>query len=339
MSLLDLAKGKIKTGATNIIKGAYSGVSKQLSGILVKDAGDIPGYDSASINDIEDALYAVNPSYAVTITYNNSSGSETEPTSIQAFLATNEAISFNVTSEYTPLTEAGVLDTVVGGAIEGITGSSRLAELTTRLARAAGFRTLVKSLTAQIWGGTSHLELTVPLLFVAEMEQDNNGKHPTLQPIIDLLKLSVPKQGEGGFFLDPPGPIFEFKGNGIGEKMAPVASATSSMKDKLAGVLGGEDGEDKPTTPLATALSGTQDALTQGLQAIDANVTIRNNISVTIGEFLSFPSVVITGVTPSFEMILGPDQRPMFALAQVSFRTMFIPTAEDIDKFILTGTV
>ncbi len=65
--------------------------------------------------------------------------------------------------------------------------------------------------------------------------------------------------------------------------------------------------------------------------------SIDNNISLYIGNFLFFPSVVITDVSQAYNVLIAPDGSPSRATVNVSFRTFYIPTQGDLDQMFLTG--
>jgi hypothetical protein len=73
----------------------------------------------------------------------------------------------------------------------------------------AGFgRTLMTQyLTAQVWCGSSPLKFTLPLRFVANRDSETE----VINPIKQLLKMSLPEAEGSGAFLIPPGPRIESK--------------------------------------------------------------------------------------------------------------------------------
>jgi hypothetical protein len=61
-----------------------------------------------------------------------------------------------------------------------------------------------QSMSAQVWMGSSPVEMSLELEFIA-------SDSPTLQvmnPVKDLMSITMPSRGAGGFLLDPPGPSY-----------------------------------------------------------------------------------------------------------------------------------
>jgi hypothetical protein len=75
--------------------------------------------------------------------------------------------------------------------------------------------------------------------------------------------------------------------------------------------------------------------------AVEANRqlvnAIENNISLYIGEFLYFPSVVITDVSQAYDVLIAPDKNPSRATVNVSFRTFYLPTEHDLKEMFTSG--
>jgi hypothetical protein len=60
-------------------------------------------------------------------------------------------------------------------------------------------------------------------------------------------------------------------------------------------------------------------------------ITGGENITVRIGEFISFYKVIIQSVSPSFDMILDSRGIPMRASVNLRFRTYNSPTKQELD--------
>ena len=60
--------------------------------------------------------------------------------------------------------------------------------------------------------------------------------------------------------------------------------------------------------------------------------SIRNQIAMSIGRYLYFPSIVITNVNCNFlhQIELGTGF-PMSVTVDLSFKPMFLPTQQDLD--------
>jgi len=64
-------------------------------------------------------------------------------------------------------------------------------------------------------------------------------------------------------------------------------------------------------------------------------VELTNLISLQIGNFMYFPSVVITSVSQQYDVRLDGRGRPIKATVSVGFRTFFTPTQDDVEKMYL----
>lgn len=62
-----------------------------------------------------------------------------------------------------------------------------------------------QAMTAQTWSGTAPIDMSLEIEFIAE----NDPASEVMQPIIELLKMTMPSKGASGFLLDPPGPSYK----------------------------------------------------------------------------------------------------------------------------------
>lgn len=336
MSLSDLAKGQMGGSGSSLLKGLYQGLSKQLSGVFGPTPaipGTFPDSNTADLAGIEQELYSLNPMYQVTITYSGESGSVT----VKGLLAAQN-VDVGVSSSYSPFSESGVLTDqiikMVGDAVE----QPGMAEFGNKVLKLMGIRSIVPQLTSQIWEGTDHINMTVPILFIAEQETDSSGGHSVLKPVTDLMKMAVPKTGEGGF-LEPPGPLLQFKGNGVGDQSNENGALANSGSGGLSAIVEAGNNAVSAIKGSATSSSTLVSSLAAGSASVgksfQENTETINNISISIGQFLTFGSVVITNVNPSLDMTLGGTSNglsaPMFCICTVSFMSYQIPTDKDID--------
>ena len=94
--------------------------------------------------------------------------------------------------------------------------SSGASPLETLVQSGFGVSTKTQFASAQVWSGSSPIEITLPLEFYAE----ENPKLEVVQPIVKLCQMALPRRsgesGEKGLFI-PPGPrIFGFNINELG---------------------------------------------------------------------------------------------------------------------------
>lgn len=196
------------------------------------------------------------------------------------------------------------------------------------LAQFIGMNLTTQALTAQIWQGGSFINFQLPFIFQAE----SSAEEEVMKPIKDLLRLAMPKDPSGGGILEAPGPHVNIK------KLAAVGGEEAKQGlSELTGYLGSlskmiDTGKQIKANPLGSA-SALKDAANNVARKVSTALvnSIVNNISLVIGQFLFFPSVVITDVSPTFDVVLSPTGTPMRATVNVGFRTFYIPTDKDIE--------
>jgi hypothetical protein len=59
---------------------------------------------------------------------------------------------------------------------------------------------------------------------------------------------------------------------------------------------------------------------------------VRNPISIQIGKFLRFPSVVIENISQTYNTVFDSRGLPVRASVEITFKTFVTPTSEDIEK-------
>ncbi len=213
---------------------------------------------------------------------------------------------------------------------QGMTGG--LADKIGPMARFAGLSLTTQALTIQVWQGGSNINFSLPLIFQAH----TSGVTDVMKPIKDLMKLMMPKDPQGGGLLEAPGPrldpdklltdanlgnIAQIGGNVL-------SNAGSTLVDTGTALVNGGLG-----AASAAAIRGgvnTANSVARPISNAIVNA-VKNNISLYIGQFQYFPSVVVTDVSPTFDVVLGPDKNPVRASVIVQFRTFYTPTARDIE--------
>lgn len=237
-----------------------------------------------------------------------------------------------------------------------------------QVARALGVSLVTQAMTSQVWQGSTEINFQIPFVFQAETDAYND----VIKPIKDLLRLTMPRDPQGGGLLQSPGPRISI------EKLKETVGATLEL-DELVPQIGGTNVTDTngflngglrdllnraetafrkaekkataiwtdlTTNPLGTAVSlGTDFSLLAkktteaGAQTVNRQLVnaIENNISLYIGDFLYFPSVVITDVGQAYNILMAPDDNPSRATVNVTFRTFYIPTDRDLEAMFTTG--
>lgn len=215
---------------------------------------------------------------------------------------------------------------------QGITGG--IAEKIGPLARFAGLSLTTQALTIQVWQGGSNINFSLPLIFQAQ----TSGVTDVMKPIKDLMKLMMPKDPQGGGLLEAPGPRLDpdkLLANGASldtiSKIGgdTLSAAGSTLVDTSKALVTGQ-GLGAATGALLNGAVNTANSVAKPVSNAIVN-SVKNNISLYIGQFQYFPSVVVTDVSPTFDVVLGPDKNPVRATVVVQFRTFYTPTARDIE--------
>ncbi len=206
--------------------------------------------------------------------------------------------------------------------------SNMLGETAGNMARFVGMSLTTQALTTKVWQGGGYIEFSLPFVFQAESSPAND----VMKPIQDLMRLTMPKDRSGGGLLEAPGPkldLDEFLRRG-GQQINDLTKAgTSAVSNPGKLYDAGKSLLSDPTSGLKTAQSSFA-SISQPLSNAIVN-SVKNNISLYIGQFQYFPCVVITDVSPTYDIIIGPDFNPVRATVNVQFCTFYVPTERDID--------
>lgn len=188
------------------------------------------------------------------------------------------------------------------------------------MARFIGLNLTSQALTTQVWQGGGHIQFTLPLVFQAE----HNAAAEVMEPIKQLMSLTLPKDENGGGLLSAPGPHLDAK------KL--IRNGGAALLDQAKGTLKGM------YNPGAAILGASQFDKSQGeamslAQASSRAIvnSVKNNISLHLGQFMYFPSVIVKDVSPTFDVVLSKDKNPIRATVNVNFETFYIPTSQDIE--------
>ena len=179
-------------------------------------------------------------------------------------------------------------------------------------ARLSGYGTTTQIMSMQVWQGSEPWAVSLPIHFLYR----DNTINDVVQPMKALKSLALPrtKSGSGSStdVLESPGPRLRWK-SGAGESPA-------SVQSRLAG---------SAASALGSIASGDFAALESDFLS---NVSIDRNISISIGDFMTFDSVVIEEVSSTYEIKLDRvSRRPIALAATLQFTTFLAPTVESLD--------
>jgi len=229
------------------------------------------------------------------------------------------------------------------------------------LLRALGVSLITQVMTAQVWQGSSEIEFSLPIIFQAEADSVTE----VIGPIKQLLKMIVPNDPTGGGLLEAPGPHIDIDKlkSSVNAALSPLdplyGQTVTQVKSAIAGGSASISGyasqgttawgravtaygsakslmHDAVSSPLSlatSAASGLKNLANKGLVAMTTPIlnAIVNNISVHIGSWLYFPAVVITSVSQDYDVLITPDGNPGRVKVNVTFKTFFTPTQQDVD--------
>lgn len=261
----------------------------------------------------------LNPDYLVTIVQSDTN------TIVQAPMP--EEFMFDSASNYeAPFTQ-------------GLFATSGLASLL----RVAGVKLSNQALTAQLWQGSNDTVLSLDLDFQAE----SNPILEVRDPILKLLKMTTPYLTKD-LVMRSPGPQLDLSvANAIQIGKDAIATGISGLSaignaiigrdDKTTDTKLGNAGNSVPTGGGSVATTPQQNSnLGQG----DAWKTkVSNAISIKIGRYAFFDSVVITNVQKTYSSNIDPvTGQPMHAKVMVQFKPLFQLLQSDLDKIFQVNT-
>lgn len=248
---------------------------------------------------------AYNPAYTVTIMSVNDSP-DRKPILIQA-----------------PMPETFMYDASVmyeAPFAQGLTGNDKI----DAFARLGSMKLSMHVLTAQLWLGSSDTELGFELEFHAERDPVREVR----DPILSLLKLATPGINKLGF-LDSPGPHFDM------EIVSDLMSYASQEQQIPEGVQG-EVSQQQMTDTNRAVVQGSGNTSSSAPNRTPTEYVkskVKNQISIRMGKFAFFDSVVITNVQKTYESQFDAiTGLPFYAKVAVRFKPLFMVTQADLDK-------
>lgn len=234
---------------------------------------------------------------------------------------------------------------------QGFQGLSGVAAIGPKL-RAFGIQTTTQALTAQVWQGSTEFVFSLPLVLQAEEDEQED----VLRKLTDLYRLTLPDEAFSNGLLSAPGPRLDAKEitKSVGNVTSGIVnsplesvkslgqealSAFSQLKDTIGGVLFGPEKKASSalnsTTNTQSALEGTGPTATGKGVSNPLLSAIKNNISLTIGNYMKLDSVVITSVSQNHmvqPLVNGTMSR---VEVTVGFKTFFTPVQKDIPNIFL----
>jgi hypothetical protein len=272
-----------------------------------------------------------NTNYIVLIqqTLSNNSGSST--LTVEAPMP--ESFNFDVGAAYEQMLPQGLSNNKVLNIAAAING--------TKLA--------VQAFTAQLWSGSTDTELTIEVEFHTESDPIADVR----TPIVNLLKMVMPSVSSATGFLSSPGPYLDWAAAGSAVKTT-IQTAITSGEEVLGafgtagssfvnGLLGTKPQPAQMTSSTTQTTNGpgntTPQSVTQNPGIGSAaywKSLIKNPITIWIGNYLKFDSVVITNVRQTFLSNFDAQTGlPHHARVMISFKPLFMLTQGDLDSLFV----
>lgn len=175
-----------------------------------------------------------------------------------------------------------------------------------------------QSMSVQVWQGTACPELSMTFQLIAE----NDPVEDILLPIKRLSKLVLPGVGPAKL-LSPPGPRIDPAVAGA----AAGAILTAGASAAIGSLVGAATLDfDKVVGSAKSAASSV------GASLDDLLNNPKNNVTLYIGRFLRFPSVVIQSVSQTYDTIFDARGLPLKASIDVTFSTWYVPVKADVNR-------
>jgi hypothetical protein len=218
-----------------------------------------------------------------------------------------------------------------------------------------GTRLASQALTAQLWAGNTDSELSFQLDFHTESDPIADVR----DPIVNLLKLVMPTVSTNKYgFLGSPGPQLDLTqalqefgtavssaGGVVGEFASTTLGAVRNLATEVFhNILG--------TTPKPGSLTDTTQQVTDGANntipkssntqnpgmgtAAYWNSKVRNKITIDIGNYLHFDSVVITRISQTYASNFDAQTGwPHHVRVTIAFKPLFMLAQEDLDSLFV----
>jgi len=274
-----------------------------------------------------------NTDYLVTIQQFGGSGTTSPAISVQAPMP--DTFMYDASSTY----EAPYA--------KGLTGSGAV----TNILAAVGYRATMQVLTAQLWTGSQESQLSLKLEFATETDPLTDVR----LPILNLLKLATPGTNPTTGVMTSPGPSLDLSaqnvaqvltdtGSNLGASLSAITGGNnivSSFLQSAGTFVGAKAGQ--LTNMLSASTNAQSKALTPSTTS-PSDMTrgsywkskLKNNITIKIGNYMYFDSVVITNVQQTFASDFDyATGWPHYVEVSVQFKPLFMITKDDLENIFL----
>ncbi len=209
--------------------------------------------------------------------------------------------------------------------------------------RLVGMSLTNQAMTAQVWQGTSDIRFTLPIVLQAEK---NEGRE-IITPLKNLYRLTLPSVDQEGGLLRSPGPQLDLEKLAMNsgavtrfatDGMQAQAVSAGRLASAVSGAMIGDNDEGMKSYEKSSKEARANMDTASATASSVIHAATKNIITLQIGRFMKFPSVVVESVSVTGNvqpLASGVFQR---IEVSVSFRTFMIPTANELDTiFIYDG--
>lgn len=333
-SLLGSGTKKIGGFIDQNLGDGLSTLGKGLSSIgrnVIDEAFGSKGLNKNSIYDSPYPLgneWVVDPAYTVTIAFTDPNTGSLA--TVQGYMP--DTISMGLSADYASPLEG------VGEALSGAGGPVSF------VAKLMGNKISSNIFSVVLWSGSSHMDLTLELRFVALTDSYKD----VIEPIRKLTSLITPtiesfSATNGAVqlgFMKSPGPSFTYAGdtsvlNTAGYVAGTVANAVGDLGNAVTdAVTNVSNGNQTAMQGVISAGGASIEALGGAFNNIVKDIVVKNNISVKLGEFALLRSVVVKDVTSAYNIKADAQGNWTDATVSVQIGTFVSPTNLDIPDMI-----
>lgn len=310
-SAYDYVKEKISgevNGVGNVARASLKDVFADGSKVVASQAiGDV-----SSVNPLKGN---VDSAYKLTIvSQNKADGDSAQTLIIDAYLP--EQVSMDLASTFN-----APFDT-----------RSLFGDKVKALAAFGGTPGMSKYMSMNVYEGTSHIQMNLPLQLVSY--ESPSDSYSCVDKLYYLSTLVLPSQGENDALLKSPGPKIKLDpdANTLFDTLGSIfTEPLPALKD--------ENGNPIPNggSAVQSTAASASSAVTKVAAAIKSQFTQAGQISVYLGNWLYFDSVVVESVSPTAYSMFDGNGEPIRMDINLSFKTVMIPTIQDMKRYLKRG--
>lgn len=257
-----------------------------------------------------------NPNYNVVISPDN------EPPIVASL---PESFEFSLSSNYQALMGDGIETVLPGtGAVKKAVQLAGYGNLTTRF------------MTAKVWQGSNSGSISLEISLHAETDSYKD----VTEPLLRLMKLVTPKATgtNGGGFFKTPGPSLDVAGLTADALNKISNSSLSGLSDGFTSLVN-TNTESSTDSKFVNSISKGFDIANNAAAEVNDYMekNIRNNISITIGNYIRYPSVVITGISNAIHVKPLEDGTFSFVKVTLTFEPFYAITDLDLDRMFASS--